>query len=647
MKTRWSRALVVLAFAAIPATLCQFWRPAPVDRFIHMEAFRYGKRPSVIRANRGDRLHLTFSSLDTGHSFFLEEFDVDAKFSPGSKLIERYRTSDPTQPVELEKEIVIHARHPGLKNYLVAKSVFRDHVWTGPLHGFEHGNLIIEPNTLLFASLGALIGLPIAGLMGVAGSVRRNEPVLASVDPEGGVDLLGWVPGLKWLVKRRSFQSALHFVTLPLFYIVLLTMLFGTKVAGRNLGSMLLWVVWLFALTALMTPLGGRVWCFACPLPVLGEWIQRGAITQVRVGHAGSYRNRFFGWFRRWPWWLANAWPRMLLLLAMGTFSIALVAVPKVSGLVLLGMVLTATVMSLIWRHRAFCMYICPINAFVGLYAMAGKLALRSRNPDTCARCVPRSCQTGNDRGWACPYDLCVADIRENNDCGLCTECLKSCVYDNVALRWRPFGGELGIRNAGEAWLAMSMFVLGIVYCVVHLGHWPEMRDWVNILDKGNWDLFGIYAAVVWVLAVVVFPVLMAAVAWMGKVAAGAAQSTWELLLASTAALVPAGLGVWIAFVVPMLFVNVSFVGQAASDPFGWGWNLFGRAGTPWHQLWPESIPWIQAICVLGGTAYSLRNAWRIWLGALQLPRLALRGMMPFGCLLLAVSGWLLWFFVN
>ncbi|MCK4993272.1 MAG: hypothetical protein KAS29_22390, partial [Bacteroidales bacterium] len=72
--TRIRNVAIVLAFGLIPAIACQFFTQEPVDRYIHIRNFRYGKDPAVIRCNRGDRLHLTFSSDDTGHSFFLEEF---------------------------------------------------------------------------------------------------------------------------------------------------------------------------------------------------------------------------------------------------------------------------------------------------------------------------------------------------------------------------------------------------------------------------------------------------------------------------------------------------------------------------------------------------------------------------------------------
>ncbi len=79
--------LIILSFGLVPSLVCQFFTKTPTSRYIHVRSFRYGKDPSVIRCNRGDTLHLTFSTDDTGHSFFLEEFDIDAKVSPSCEEI--------------------------------------------------------------------------------------------------------------------------------------------------------------------------------------------------------------------------------------------------------------------------------------------------------------------------------------------------------------------------------------------------------------------------------------------------------------------------------------------------------------------------------------------------------------------------------
>jgi len=641
------QALLLLVFAVVPGGLCQFFAKPPQHRYIHVSSFRYGKEPSIIRSNREDVLHLTFDTRDTGHSFFLEEFDLDVKITPGSGRVAVFRSSDPGAVPELKREVVLKAEHPGWLRYLVSKSQYRCHVYCGPMHAFEHGNLIIEPNTLLFAALGVLVGIPAVGLASLRKTLRQDSANPPLVSPTDGWDILERLSWLKRLVARRGFQFAWTSIIMVLLYVVILTALFGTHMPGRNLGIMLTWVVWLFFLTAVMTPFGGRIWCLACPLPVPGEILQRRAVTGVRSGSTRGYNNRFFGLNRSWPRWLTGDWPRMVGLLILGTFSTVLVASPRLSGWLILGLVVLATVMALIWELRAFCRYVCPVSAFVGLYSMAGKLALRARDPIICDGCDFQSCQKGSEEGWACPYGLCVGEINENNDCGLCTECIKTCPFDNVTLRWRPFSHETRIRHTSHAWLAMAMLVLAIAYCVMHLGPWPAFRDCVNVLDKRNWGLFGVFAAVLWTVALAGLPAVMLLLAWAGKRIAPMSQSTGSLMMASTGALVPIGLMAWVSFVVPMLMVNLTFLFQSLSDPFGWGWDLLGTSGMPWHQLWPGAIPWIQVGCVLIGLHYGLRSAWRVWLGLARKPWAALRGMVPLAVFLLSLSGWFVWFFAD
>lgn len=645
-KMRACQAIVLLAFAAAPAIVCQYSAQPPQDRHIHIDSFRYGKDPSAIYVNRGDRLHLTFSSLDTGHSFFLDEFDIDAKMSAGDDRVQVFSTSDPTRPAPVQREVVLEARRPGIANWLASKAVFRDHVWTGPMHAFEQGKLIIRPNTLLFASMGALLGLPLALLIGAWPMLVSTAP--AHLPRPASVDLLkrdGW---LRQLLRGRALLFYLQMFALLLLYGVLLTTLFGTKVAGRNMGSMLLWVLWLFMLATLMVPLAGKIWCAVCPLPLFGEWMQRGAISGVRQGKTNGTHNRFFGLNLKWPAALSSAWPRTILFLILGTFSVPIVAVPRVTGLVLLGMLLLATVMALIWELRAFCRYICPINSFIGLYAGGGKLALRAADADVCQRCKAESCLSGNKRGWACPYGLSVKHLNDNSECGLCTECLKTCPHDNVTLLLRPFARDAAIADTPQAFLAIVMFVMAIAYSIVHLGHWSALRDWVNILDKGNWGPFGVYTAVVWVLCLGVVPGLIWLAAALGRRLARPMQITSrQIAVQSTVALVPLGLMLWIAFVIPMLLVNATFLIQSLNDPFGWGWDLFGAANTPWRPIWPGGIPWLQAVCVLAGLGYALRRLWHAWLRFAPGPRPALLGMLPLSIALVAIAGWMLWFFVN
>jgi hypothetical protein len=48
------------------------------------------------------------------------------------------------------------------------------------------------------------------------------------------------------------------------------------------------------------------------------------------------------------------------------------------------------------------------------------------------------------------------------------------------------------------------------------------------------------------------------------------------------------------------------------SDPFGWGWNLFGTAGTPWTPLGTSLIPFLQVGVLTAGLLFALNTAYRI-----------------------------------
>ncbi len=635
--------LVVSGFGLIPAVVSQFYVVEPVTRDIHVRSFRYGKEPSVIRCNRGDTLRLTFSTDDTGHSFFLEEFDIDAKVSPARDVVEVFKVSDPTQKPVLEREVVFVARHHGILNYLVARSNYRCHVWCGPLHAFEQGKLIILPNTLLVFSLGCLTGIFLLWIYGffVPQKIPDNE------NRQSYRDLLPGNGLLKKLVVSRWPQVILVMVAMTLVYLVILTSFFGTKMSGRNLGVLLMWGIWLFLLVAIMTPLLGRFWCTICPLPFFGDFIQRNSVLTPVKGIKGEYRNKFSGLFLKWPNILQNNWPKLILLLLLTTFSAALVAVPKITGFAVVFLLLVPTVLALIFEHRAFCRYLCPVSGFVGPFSRMGTLALRNKSQKICDQCKTHFCQKGSDKGWACPYGINVGGMKENSDCGLCLECTRSCLYNNVSLYYRPFGTELGTRNLSEAWLTIGVFTLALVYGVLYQGHWAVVLEYVDIIDRGNWKLFGIYTLFVWTLSLVIVPGILYLLASTGKAVTKVQTSTWEVFLASAGALLPLGLILWIAFVVPMLFVNVTFVAQSFSDPFGWGWDFFGTASIPWHQLLPRLVPWLQAVLILTGAYLSLRNLKKSFFKSGEKSSRLILLTLPAGLFIFGIAVAMLFFYTN
>jgi hypothetical protein len=193
----------------------------------------------------------------------------------------------------------------------------------------------------------------------------------------------------------------------------------------------------------------------------------------------------------------------------------------------------------------------------------------------------------------------------------------------------------------------MAIFTLAIVYSVLYEGHWPIVRDFVNILDKNNWGLFGIYSLSLSLLALIILPGIIYLLAWSGSKASKTEMAPREVFMNYAGVLLPLGMALWIAFVIPMLFVNVTFIIQSLSDPFGWGWDFFGTANIPWHQFLPQLTPWLQSAVILSGSFLSLRNLKKTWrienINSKQLLLITL----PMGLFVLAISVVMIFFFTN
>jgi hypothetical protein len=626
-------ALVLIAGALLPAWIAGTTAPNPRTRDIHIEAYRYGFSPSRIHVNRGDRLRMSFSTRDTGQSFFLQDYDLHVAITPGARAVQVQRLSRPGDAAELLDSVEFVAGLPGWRGWLFQKSTFRNHTYNGPLHGTERGDLIVSPNLLLSASLGLLCAIPLAGLI-----LLGRRPAAPGGSRLNLFTLFQW---LKRAVRAPSFPFVLILPMLAVFWFVVLAGLFGSKVAGRNAAPMLIWVVWLSALIIVLVPIGGRIWCTVCPLPVIGEWWQRARIAR---NHATV---RLFGRLLAWPGRLSNAWPRVLLFLLLGTFSMNLVILPPATSWMLIGLVAMSIVASFFPEQRLFCRYLCPINSYISIYSTTGRVMVRPVETQTCEACDEKFCLTGSAKGWGCPYGLCAGELDRNNDCGACMECVKTCAKGNVSVFWRNSGRDTRIADFGEAWQAIVMFALACLYSIVNLGAWDRIRDWVDLVDKGNWGTFVIFAGVVWTVCLGALPAMWYLLTRGGIALTGMALNVRQQFLSTTAALIPMGLACWIAFALATFLAMWTFAGQSLSDPFNWGWNLLGLAGSPWHIPFSPAIPAMQVACVLAGFAFAVGTLYRSWFQDRGTRREALLGALPHSGFLWAVSGGMIWFFAG
>ena len=638
MNARWKRLLVsatILVVCGIAPSL-PFWdSQGGRQRVVHMTARQYAFDPPVIRARLGDVLRIRLKTLDIVHGFYLEGYDVNLRVRPNTEKMELSRPSRQDLEPERIEELVIVANRAGKFNY-------RCSFVCGTMHPLMVGRLIVGPNRLLRSGIGLTIGMLLAMLWWWRWGGHRSPR-----EPRR-TDLFAKWPWLKRAIRWGGFRFAVMAPGVFCIYLFILAGLFGTPLGNRNLAIMAVWVAWWPLLMVLMVPLGGRIWCTICPLPFLGDWLQRRSFTDVRPGRTGPLRNRLSGLNRRWPGKLRNIWPSNVAFMLLGTFSVMLMTRPKSTAWLLLGLILLPAVLALIFRLRSFCKHICPVGGFLHLYSMTARTELRHVRADQCKACRTNDCIIGNERGWACPWSVYMGKLDRNNTCGLCMECVRSCPHDNISLFWRPFGSDTQIKGYDEAWRAFIMLALVIVYHVAFFGPWARIQDWAGAAETGLWAGFGVYAVVVWCFALLVVPGLFALAVASGLRLSRASQpSLREALPVYSYTAIPLGLFAWIAFSMPLLPVDWSDIIATLSDPLGWGWNLFGTADLQWAPFFPHIVPYLQIPAVMIGLFYALRAGHRLSEERIGEGGRALRAMIPPGALLSGFAAVFVWLFAG
>ncbi len=200
--------------------------------------------------------------------------------------------------------------------------------------------------------------------------------------------------------------------------------------------------------------------------------------------------------------------------------------------------------------------------------------------------------------------------MKRNNYCGLCTECIKSCPKDNIGVFIRPFGSDRKLKGYDEMFNVIIMLVVAIVFSITMSGPWGFIKDAANVTESRQIVPFLIYVALIWILALGVFPGMFVIAARAARRLAGSRESNRAIILRLAYILIPIGIFAWIAFSLPMLMVNYGYILNVLSDPLGLGWDILGTAAFPFQPFYPESIPVIQGIILLFGLYFGLSRGY-------------------------------------
>jgi hypothetical protein len=188
----------------------------------------------------------------------------------------------------------------------------------------------------------------------------------------------------------------------------------------------------------------------------------------------------------------------------------------------------------------------------------------------------------------------------------------------------------------GEAYNALIMLTCALLYSAIFLGPWGWLKDWAGVTSMSGRAL---YASVFLAVNLLMVPGLFLFAAALSKGLSRVREmSLRQLFVSHSYALVPMGLSMWIAFSFSFLFVSGSYALSVISDPFGWGWDLFGTRSFPWTPVLIELVPYLQVATLIAGLIFSIYVAYRIGRQHSADGSQAVRGLIPIAAFLAVVT---------
>ena len=447
-------------------------------------------------------------------------------------------------------------------------------------------------------------------------------------------NLLGFAP-LKRLVKRPAFPLTLQFVSLLLFLLVLTAGLFGNS--KHNIGPVLTWTWW-WALLIFFVLGFGKAFCSICPWEALSS-----LITSLSL----RSRVKKIGYEKPWPRWARNIYPATLFFVLLTWFELGNNVTHSASMTATLGLLMatTAVLTAIIFERRAFCRYACLVGRVSGLYSLFSPMELRPISKDTCTDCTSKACFRGTEEQTGCPTMLFPGNLKENTYCTLCTECVRACPHDNIAINLRPLATDLfnKIRfQWDEATLAVVLLALTSFHGLTMTPFWNTWNNQIRVAaGVGPITSFSLLMGLMLIAPILLF--------WLGartaqKLTRDPAVGTGKIFKAFAYSVVPVALFYHLAHNSMHFFLEAPKLIPLLSDPFGWGWDLFGTAQVTYGPLLTLGTLWyFQVGLIVIGHVYGVMIADRVARTLFRDSGTALRSLIPLLSIMVLFSAYSIW----
>lgn len=440
---------------------------------------------------------------------------------------------------------------------------------------------------------------------------------------------------LKALVEKSYFPLIAQSLSVFLFMLILAAGFFGNQ--NNNIATVLTWTWWWVLLIFIVLGFG-KFFCLICP------WE---AISSIVTSFSLRSRIKKLAFDKPWPKWARNIFPAIIFFIILTWFELGhdVTRSPSMTATLGLVMLSMAVLSALIFEKRSFCRYACLVGRISGIYSLFSPLELRAQSTDVCSSCTTKDCYTGRDNATGCPTFLFPSKVEENSYCTLCTECVRSCPHDNIGINIRPVGTDLFHKTKfqwDESILAIVLLALTSFHGLTMTPLWERINNLLRVeTHLGPMIIFTLLMTIMLILPVILF--------WFGaKVAQHLVKSenvsVASIFKAFAYSLIPVALFYHLAHNCMHFFMEAQHLFPLLSDPFGWGWNLFGTANKTYGALLSlKSIWYLQISCIVIGHIYGVIIADRVAKQLFKEPHNILKGLLPLIFTMILYSSFSVW----
>lgn len=424
-----------------------------------------------------------------------------------------------------------------------------------------------------------------AVLLAEEGELLSEQILLGLPNPEGKREY----NLLRWPLIRKVFSSRL-FPILPrifisiVFFAGVLALFFGPRDdPERNIGLVLSWSIgWPLMLFSFFFL--GRIWCSVCSLSLPGNVVQ--SFVNPRH-HVPQFLKDYSGWIMA-VFCIVVFWVELVWDAYQNT---------RLTGFIILGIIMGSFLFSVIFKRRAWCRYVCPLGALNAIFAMPSIMELRANRHLCVNTCQSRLCYQGDKVNEGCPMFRHPFLVDNNRDCILCGNCVKNCPHDSIQVNLRIAPLELWHIQAPRVADSFLIVSLSAIF-------FPLLRHQEFLQLSARWSMPHLAGSLTLFGLIGVFVLIYSLFSWQQARLTG---KNFRHIFASTGyGFIPLVLGGFLAVYFEMFMAGAwRFIALILSS--------FGATLESGHRLLSrEATLTLQHLIVTGGLLASLYATYRI-----------------------------------